>query len=98
MVFDTVIVLRRRLECSMSAVRLVASAAALGLLTAAITGCSSSGSPTATASGGDPLARASIGVVAAENFWGDIVSQIGGVHVKVTSIISDPSDDPHEYE
>jgi zinc/manganese transport system substrate-binding protein len=37
-------------------------------------------------------------VVAAENFYGDIVGQIGGDHVAVTSIISDPNVDPHEYE
>lgn len=37
-------------------------------------------------------------VVAAENFWGDIAKQIGGNLVDVTSIISDPSADPHLYE
>ena len=37
-------------------------------------------------------------VVAAENFYGDIVGQLGGDHVAVTSIISDPNVDPHEYE
>lgn len=37
-------------------------------------------------------------VVAAENFWGSIVSQIGGVHVQVLSVVSDPNADPHEYE
>ncbi len=37
-------------------------------------------------------------VVAAENFWGDIASQIGGAHVSVTSIITDPTADPHQYE
>lgn len=37
-------------------------------------------------------------VVAAENFWGDIVGQIGGSHVRVTSIVSDPNADPHSYE
>ncbi len=37
-------------------------------------------------------------VVAAENFWGDVASQIGGAHVRVTSMISDPATDPHEYE
>jgi zinc/manganese transport system substrate-binding protein len=37
-------------------------------------------------------------VVAAENMWGDIASQIGGSHVAVTSIISDPNADPHQYE
>ena len=39
-----------------------------------------------------------INVVAGENFWGDIVHQIGATHVAVTSIISDPNADPHEYE
>jgi zinc/manganese transport system substrate-binding protein len=39
-----------------------------------------------------------IQVVAAENFWGSLVSQIGGNKVQVTSIISDPNADPHEYE
>ena len=39
-----------------------------------------------------------INVVAAENFYGDIVKQLGGSHVSVTSILSDPNVDPHEYE
>ena len=47
--------------------------------------------PTSTAS-------ATVSVVAGENFWGDIIGQIGGSHVDVTSIISDPETDPHEYE
>jgi len=37
-------------------------------------------------------------VVAGENFWGSLVSQLGGSHVHVTSIVSDPNADPHEYE
>ena len=37
-------------------------------------------------------------VVAAENFWGNIASQLGGSHVHVTSIISNPNADPHLYE
>ncbi len=36
--------------------------------------------------------------MAGTNFWGDIIGQIGGAHVTVTSIISDPNTDPHEYE
>src|SRR5690348_6270314 len=39
-----------------------------------------------------------IEVVAAENFWGSIASQVGGSHVHVTSIIIDPNADPHAYE
>jgi zinc/manganese transport system substrate-binding protein len=37
-------------------------------------------------------------IVAAENFWGSLVSQLGGDRVQVTSIVSDPNADPHEYE
>lgn len=37
-------------------------------------------------------------VVAAENFWGSLVSQLGGSHVQVLSVVSDPNADPHEYE
>src|ERR1700733_2584363 len=39
-----------------------------------------------------------IQVVAAENFWGSLLSQLGGNRVQVTSIVSDPNADPHEYE
>ncbi len=39
-----------------------------------------------------------ITVVAAENFYGNVVSQIGGTRVSVLSILSDPNIDPHEYE
>jgi zinc/manganese transport system substrate-binding protein len=39
-----------------------------------------------------------IPVVAAENFYGNIVQQLGGKRVAVTSILSDPNVDPHEYE
>jgi zinc/manganese transport system substrate-binding protein len=37
-------------------------------------------------------------IVAAENFYGDIAEQLGGSHVQVVSILSDPNADPHEYE
>ena len=37
-------------------------------------------------------------IVAAENFWGSIASQVGGDRVKVTSIITNPATDPHDYE
>ena len=37
-------------------------------------------------------------IVAAENFWGSIAGQIGGQHVQVTSIITNPNTDPHSYE
>jgi zinc/manganese transport system substrate-binding protein len=37
-------------------------------------------------------------VVAAENFWGSIVRQLGGAHAEVVSIIDNPDTDPHAYE
>ncbi len=45
-----------------------------------------------------PSSSTAINVVAAENFYGDIVKQLGGSHVSVTSILSDPNIDPHQYE
>ena len=36
-------------------------------------------------------------MVAGENFWGSVASQIGGKQVHVTSIITDPNADPHQY-
>jgi zinc/manganese transport system substrate-binding protein len=47
---------------------------------------------TATSPSGRPQ------VVAAENFWGSIASQLGGDKVTVTSIIVNPNTDPHSYE
>src|SRR6266851_4561497 len=49
------------------------------------------GSGRATTGGG-------LAVVAAENVYGDIAAQIGGAHVSVTSILSDPNADPHLFE
>ena len=37
-------------------------------------------------------------VVAAENFYGDVASQIGGANIAVTSILTNPDDDPHLFE
>jgi zinc/manganese transport system substrate-binding protein len=39
-----------------------------------------------------------VAVVAAEDFWGSIARQVGGDHADVTSIITDPGTDPHDYE
>jgi zinc/manganese transport system substrate-binding protein len=51
---------------------------------------------TAPASGAP--ATGTITVVAAENFWGSIAGQLGGDHVTVTSVITNPDTDPHAYE
>jgi zinc/manganese transport system substrate-binding protein len=54
--------------------------------------------PAGAAPGVSGSAGMVINVVAAENFWGSLVSQLGGTHVSVTSIITDPNTDPHEYQ
>ena len=41
---------------------------------------------------------AGIDVVAAENFYGDLARQVGGRSVSVTSILSNPDQDPHLFE
>jgi zinc/manganese transport system substrate-binding protein len=78
---------------------MIAAVAAAVTMTA---GCSSSSSPapssTGAASSSGAAASAPIDVVASTNVWGDIAKQIGGEHVNVTSIMSDPNADPHEYE
>ncbi|MGA3031329.1 MAG: zinc ABC transporter substrate-binding protein [Candidatus Limnocylindrales bacterium] len=58
------------------------------LLLVVASGCSSS-----TSSSGSK-----INAVAGENFYGDLVSRVGGDLVSVTSILSDPNVDPHTYE
>jgi zinc/manganese transport system substrate-binding protein len=37
-------------------------------------------------------------VVAAENFWGSIATQLAGSKATVQSIIANPAEDPHSYE
>jgi zinc/manganese transport system substrate-binding protein len=37
-------------------------------------------------------------VVASTNVWGDVATQVGGDRVNVTSVLSDPNADPHEFE
>jgi zinc/manganese transport system substrate-binding protein len=52
----------------------------------------------ALAFAGPAAAGPTIQVVAAENFWGSIASQLGGDRVHVTSVITSPATDPHDYE
>ena len=47
---------------------------------------------------GAAQAASPVHIVAAENFYGDLAQQIGGEHVAVTSILSNPDDDPHLFE
>jgi zinc/manganese transport system substrate-binding protein len=69
------------------ALPLVAGAAAL-----ALTGCATS------SASGEASTDGTINVVASTNVYGSIVKTIGGDAVSVTSILSDPSQDPHSFE
>lgn len=50
--------------------------------------------------GGRPRAAGAerVPIVAAENMYGDVAAQIGGDAVQVTSILSNPDQDPHLFE
>ena len=78
----------------------VASAllAALGLSACRGPAFTGFGVATPSASSGVSPSGTTIAVVAAENFYGDIVQQLGAGNVSVVSILSDPNIDPHEYE
>jgi len=41
---------------------------------------------------------AALQVVAGQNFWGSIATQLGGSKANVQSVVTDPNADPHEYE
>ena len=68
---------------------------AAGLLVAVATlggGCGGQSKTTAAAPSGV------LQVVAAENFWGSLASQLGGNKVRLESVITSPATDPHDYE
>jgi zinc/manganese transport system substrate-binding protein len=74
----------RRPKSFLAAVAIAAGAIVLA-------GCSSAEPSGVSATG-------KLQVVAAENFWGSIASQLGGHDVEVRSIIVNPDTDPHSYE
>jgi len=82
---------RRAFPSALVSIFLLFLLAACGSSTTTGSGTPASG--TSTSSGGK-----TIEVVAAENFWGSIATQVGGSHVHVTSVIVDPNADPHSYE
>lgn len=69
--------------------------AALTVMSFALSGCSSAENP-AGAAQDDGDRR--LDVVASTDVWGSVASAVGGDTVEVTSIIDDPSADPHSYE
>jgi zinc/manganese transport system substrate-binding protein len=80
---------RRR---TVHALRLAAAAAATALLAA----CGSSDGD--GGNGGNDASDDAITVVASTNVYGDLVASIAGSAADVTSVITDPDQDPHSYE
>jgi zinc/manganese transport system substrate-binding protein len=78
--------------------RMVAGGVATVAALATVSACSTASSSDNTANAGSTNSSKTIKVVAAENFWGSIASQLGGDHVQVKSIIDNPNADPHDYE
>ena len=71
----------------------------VGASVALLAGCgSSSDSGSDGSASAAPAAASKVAVVASTNVYGDIVARIGGDKVSVTSVISDPDQDPHSYE
>lgn len=80
-----------------------AAVSAMTVLALGATACASSdqastGSAPQNASAANPGGGEKIKVVASTDVWGSVVSAVGGDKVEVTSIIHDPSADPHSYE
>ena len=70
-----------------------------------LTGCLALLAGSVVAACGSPSSATSDGpsgnhlnVVAGENFWGSLVAQLGGAQVTVTSVVTDPNADPHDYQ
>ena len=71
----------------MPALRALCVATVVALVVGMLAGCSA-----------DSSSSGRLHVVAAENSWGSITSQLAGNRADVTSIITNPSTDPHDYE
>ncbi len=80
---------------------MIRAVVAITLLAGAVTGAAvvtAAADGAAVTAASRSTARTVVPVVAAENFWGNIASQIGGSDVQVTSLISNPNADPHLFE
>jgi zinc/manganese transport system substrate-binding protein len=73
--------------------RLVVLAAAITGLALTATACGSGSGSTDTASG-----TTVINAIGAENEYANVLSQIGGKYVHVSSILNNPNTDPHTFE
>ncbi|SFP53249.1 zinc/manganese transport system substrate-binding protein [Amycolatopsis arida] len=73
--------------------RLLSIPPAVAVLALGLTACGGD-----TGSGGDQAADGTVPVVVSTSVWGSVVSAVAGDAATVTSIINDPSGDPHSYQ
>lgn len=78
--------------------RRVSPVAAVTAVAVTLAGLLASCATTALSDSGPAGQSTKIAVVAAENFWGSVATQLGGEHVAVRSIVASPDADPHDYE
>jgi zinc/manganese transport system substrate-binding protein len=71
--------------------RLMAAAGAAAALALVAAGCGTGASASASGSG-------TINAIGAENEYANVLSQIGGRYVHVSSILNNPNTDPHTFE
>jgi zinc/manganese transport system substrate-binding protein len=71
--------------------RLVLAAVAAGAVALTAAGCGSSGTSASSGSG-------VINAIGAENEYANVLSQVGGKYVHVSSILNNPNTDPHTFE
>jgi zinc/manganese transport system substrate-binding protein len=71
--------------------RAMAAAGAAAALALVATGCGAGASASASGSG-------TINAIGAENEYANVLSQIGGRYVRVSSILNNPNTDPHTFE
>lgn len=84
--------------------RALAAAAAVSALAVVTAGCSSSGTSSTSSpassgtSSGSTSSTSVINAIGTENEYADVLSQIGGQYVHVSSILNNPNTDPHTFE
>jgi zinc/manganese transport system substrate-binding protein len=88
----------------------VTLAAALALVAWSLAACNGVATPAPSSTGVSPAAGSPavggvtpvdsgppLAVIGTENFYADLLSQIGGPRVRATSFLNDPNADPHEF-
>ncbi|MFI5261565.1 MAG: metal ABC transporter solute-binding protein, Zn/Mn family [Candidatus Limnocylindrales bacterium] len=71
---------------------------ATGLTLLALVAACGTGPSTPPVNGSPSGSGAALAVVGTENFYAELLTEIGGARVHATSLLNDPNADPHEFE